>query len=61
MILTYQYKLNPTDSQALTLEMWSELLRRHWNYALLNQRSDAKPKNYFPTTKTSMPIANSKT
>ncbi len=39
MLLTYQYKLNPTDSQALTLATWSELLRRHWNYAL-GQRLD---------------------
>lgn len=39
MMLTYQYKLNPTDSQALTLETWGELLRRHWNYAL-GQRLD---------------------
>ncbi|MCJ2544553.1 helix-turn-helix domain-containing protein, partial [Thermostichus vulcanus] len=39
MLLTYQYKLNPTDSQALTLETWGELLRRHWNYAL-GQRFD---------------------
>lgn len=39
MILTYQYKLNPTDSQVSTLEAWGELLRRHWNYAL-GQRLD---------------------
>ncbi|GET37706.1 transposase [Microseira wollei NIES-4236] len=39
MLLTYQYKLNPTDSQVLTLETWGELLRRHWNYAL-GQRLD---------------------
>jgi putative transposase len=39
MLLTHQYKLNPTDTQALTLETWGELLRRHWNYAL-GQRLD---------------------
>lgn len=39
MLLTYQYKLNPTDSQVLTLETWGEWLRRHWNYAL-GQRLD---------------------
>ncbi|HEY9824955.1 MAG TPA: helix-turn-helix domain-containing protein [Stenomitos sp.] len=39
MILTYQYKLNPTDTQLLILEDWGELLRRHWNYAL-GQRLD---------------------
>jgi putative transposase len=39
MLLTHQYKLNPTDSQASILETWGELLRRHWNYAL-GQRLD---------------------
>ncbi|MEA5507950.1 helix-turn-helix domain-containing protein, partial [Halotia wernerae UHCC 0503] len=39
MLLTYQYKLNPTPQQVVTLETWSELLRRHWNYAL-GQRLD---------------------
>ena len=39
MLLTYQYKLNPTDTQVVTLETWGELLRRHWNYAL-GQRLD---------------------
>jgi putative transposase len=34
MLLTYQYKLNPTSEQVVTLEAWGELLRRHWNYAL---------------------------
>ncbi|MBE8992175.1 helix-turn-helix domain-containing protein [Nostoc sp. LEGE 12450] len=34
MLLTYQFKLNPTPEQAVTLETWGELLRRHWNYAL---------------------------
>ena len=34
MLLTYQYKLNPTSQQVVTLETWGELLRRHWNYAL---------------------------
>jgi len=39
MLLTYQYKLNPTVEQASTMEGWGELLRRHWNYAL-GQRLD---------------------
>ena len=39
MLLTYQYKLNPTAQQVVTLEIWGELLRRHYNYAL-GQRLD---------------------
>jgi putative transposase len=39
MLLTYQYKLNPTSEQVVILETWGELLRRHWNYAL-GQRLD---------------------
>ncbi|MBD2347281.1 RNA-guided endonuclease InsQ/TnpB family protein [Anabaena subtropica] len=39
MLLTYQYKLNPTPQQVVTLEAWGELLRRHYNYAL-GQRLD---------------------
>lgn len=39
MLLTYQYKLNPTNTQAAILATWGELLRRHWNYAL-GQRLD---------------------
>ncbi len=39
MLLTYQYRLNPTPEQASTMEVWGELLRRHWNYAL-GQRLD---------------------
>ncbi|WP_096608025.1 RNA-guided endonuclease TnpB family protein [Calothrix sp. NIES-2100] len=34
MLLTYQFKLNPTPEQVIILETWGELLRRHWNYAL---------------------------
>ncbi|MEH1783813.1 MAG: helix-turn-helix domain-containing protein [Nostoc sp.] len=34
MLLTYQFKLNPTPEQVVILEAWGELLRRHWNYAL---------------------------
>ncbi|MEH1835392.1 MAG: helix-turn-helix domain-containing protein [Nostoc sp.] len=33
MLLTYQFKLNPTLEQVIILETWGELLRRHWNYA----------------------------
>jgi putative transposase len=39
MLLTYQYKLNPTTEQASRMGKWGELLRRHWNYAL-GQRLD---------------------
>jgi putative transposase len=39
MLLTYQYKLKPTELQAATMAVWGELLRRHWNYAL-GQRLD---------------------
>ncbi|NWF58220.1 MAG: transposase [Fischerella sp.] len=39
MLLTYQYKLNPTPQQVVTMEAWGELLRRHYNYAL-GQRLD---------------------
>ena len=39
MLTTYQYKLNPTPKQVSTMEVWGELLRRHYNYAL-GQRLD---------------------
>jgi putative transposase len=39
MLLTYQYKLQPTPDQSAIMEVWGELLRRHWNYAL-GQRLD---------------------
>ncbi|GET38400.1 transposase [Microseira wollei NIES-4236] len=39
MLLTYQYRLQPTPDQAAILSHWGELLRRHWNYAL-GQRLD---------------------
>jgi putative transposase len=39
MLLTYQYRLNPTPEQVSTMEAWGELLRRHYNYAL-GQRLD---------------------
>lgn len=39
MLLTYQYRLAPTPEQTATMEVWGELLRRHWNYAL-GQRLD---------------------
>ncbi|MEB3357461.1 MAG: helix-turn-helix domain-containing protein, partial [Synechococcales bacterium] len=39
MILTCQYRLNPTPEQASMMKTWGELLRRHWNYAL-GQRLD---------------------
>lgn len=39
MLLTYQYRLQPSPEQVATLSHWGELLRRHWNYAL-GQRLD---------------------
>jgi putative transposase len=39
MLMTYQYRLNPTLEQVSTMEAWGELLRRHYNYAL-GQRLD---------------------
>jgi len=39
MLITYQYKLHPTPEQASTMEVWGELLRRHYNYCL-GQRLD---------------------
>ncbi len=39
MLLTHQYRLNPTPEQASTMEVWGELLRRHHNYCL-GQRLD---------------------
>jgi putative transposase len=39
MLITYQYKLSPTPEQASTMEVWGDLLRRHYNYALA-QRLD---------------------
>lgn len=34
MLLTYQYRLQPTPEQMATMSHWGEMLRRHWNYAL---------------------------
>ena len=39
MIITFQYRLKPTPAQVATMSTWSELLRRHWNFAL-GQRLD---------------------
>ena len=39
MILTYEYRLRPTNQQAAQIDWWLELLRRHYNYAL-GQRLD---------------------
>ncbi|NEQ84734.1 MAG: transposase [Moorea sp. SIO2I5] len=39
MILTYCYRIKPSDEQIATMDRWLELLRRHWNYAL-GQRLD---------------------
>ncbi|MBV8886334.1 MAG: transposase [Chroococcidiopsidaceae cyanobacterium CP_BM_RX_35] len=39
MLITYQYRLCPTSAQTVTMEVWGELLRCHWNYAL-GQRLD---------------------
>lgn len=37
MILTYCYKIKPTQEQAEKIDYWLELLRRHWNYALFKK------------------------
>src|SRR5919202_165669 len=39
MIITFQYRIKPTPKQVTIMETWSELLRRHWNFALA-QRLD---------------------
>ncbi|MEB3125208.1 MAG: helix-turn-helix domain-containing protein [Synechococcales bacterium] len=39
MLLTDQYRLQPTLLQSATLSHWGALVRRHWNYAL-GQRLD---------------------
>ncbi|MBU6187010.1 MAG: helix-turn-helix domain-containing protein [Cyanobacteria bacterium REEB444] len=39
MLLTDQYRSQPTLLQSATLSHWGELVRRHWNYAL-GQRLD---------------------
>ncbi|MEM9544280.1 MAG: transposase [Cyanobacteria bacterium P01_E01_bin.42] len=39
MILTYCYRIQPTQKQTEKIDYWLELLRRHWNYAL-GQRYD---------------------
>ncbi|NES05085.1 MAG: helix-turn-helix domain-containing protein, partial [Okeania sp. SIO2F4] len=31
MLLTYIYRIKPSDEQIATMERWLELLRRHWN------------------------------
>jgi putative transposase len=39
MIITFQYRIKPTPEQVAIMETWSELLRRHWNFAW-SQRLD---------------------
>jgi len=39
MIITHQYRIQPSLEQQSTMDWWSELLRRHYNYAL-GQRLD---------------------
>jgi putative transposase len=53
MLITYQYKLNPTAEQATTMEVWGELLRRHWNYAL-GQRLDWLHRTRIPFDRCSL-------
>jgi len=53
MLLTYQYKLNPTPEQAATMALWGELLRRHWNYAL-GQRLDWLNRTRSPVDRCSL-------
>lgn len=53
MLITYQYKLNPTPKQAATMAFWGELLRRHWNYAL-GQRLDWLSRTRSPVDRCSL-------
>ncbi|MGF1499838.1 MAG: helix-turn-helix domain-containing protein, partial [Elainellaceae cyanobacterium] len=53
MILTFQYRLNPTPEQASTMAVWGELLRRHWNYAL-GQRLDWLKRTRCPIDRCSL-------
>ena len=53
MLITYQYKLNPTLEQAATMALWGELLRRHWNYALA-QRLDWLRRTRSPVDRCSL-------
>lgn len=53
MLLTYQYKLNPTEAQSVVMAEWGELLRRHWNYAL-GQRLDGLRRNRCQTDRCSL-------
>jgi putative transposase len=39
MLLTYCYRIKPSQEQIAIMDRWLELLRRHWNYAL-GQRLD---------------------
>ena len=39
MLLTYCYRIKPSQEQVAIMDRWLELLRRHWNYAL-GQRLD---------------------
>ncbi len=39
MKLTYVYRIKPTTEQVAVMDLWLELLRRHWNYSL-GQRLD---------------------
>ena len=39
MLLTYEYRILPSDDQAAQMTEWLELLRRQWNHALA-QRLD---------------------
>ncbi len=39
MLLTYQYRIQPSQEQQSTMDWWCELLRRHYNYSL-GQRLD---------------------
>lgn len=45
--------LNPTTKQTATMEVWGELLRRHWNYAL-GQRLDWLRRTRCPTDRCSL-------
>ncbi|EGJ28650.1 transposase, IS605 OrfB family, central region [Moorena producens 3L] len=53
MLLTYCYRIKPSDEQIAIMERWLELLRRHWNYAL-GQRLDWLKRTRTPIDRCSL-------
>ncbi|NEO64825.1 MAG: transposase [Moorea sp. SIO4G2] len=53
MLLTYSYRIKPSDEQITIMDRWLELLRRHWNYAL-GQRLDWLNRTRSPVDRCSL-------